>query len=429
MKVGLRRLPRTRIPKSATILIAGDSLASVGLGLVLPLTLIYLHQVRAISLPVSGELLAAGAAVGLIIVPLAGTLMDRVGARNVMTVALLGQAAGEVALAWAHDTRTALVALVIFGGATAPAYPAFMTLLAGLCQDLILQQRAVLINVTLVNAAIGVGGAIGATVVSVHHPGTFQALFLANGICCVLFAVLVSRLPNAGVTQETRQEPREKTGYREVLANPSLRVVVIATLVLAFTGYAAVDAGLAAFATVEGHATVRIVALSLTVNTACIVLSGLFALGLIRKLRRSRALAMIGLIWAGSWATLGASGLALPHWARVMCIFGFAALFGVGETFMAPTIAPLVNSLADNRIRGRANALSNGSSSLAFVLSPAISTSLIAAHLSGVWIGLLIGGCLLVAAVAIRLGRLLTGTQDRVTSQSDASTEPEPVRA
>lgn len=429
MKAGTSRPSSTSIGKSATILIAGDSLASIGLGLVLPLTLIYLHQVRAISLPVSGELLAAGAAVGLVIVPLAGMLMDRVGARNVMAVALLGQATGEVALAWAHDTRTALAALVIFGGSTAPAYPAFMTMLAGLCHDSVLQQRAVLINVTLVNAAIGVGGAIGAAVASVHHPGTFQALFLANGICCLLFAVLVSRLPNAGITSETRPERQGRTGYREVLANRPLRVVVIATLVLAFTGYAAVDAGLAAFATVEGHATVRIVALSLTVNTACIVLSGLFALALIRKLRRSRALAMVGLIWAASWATLGASGLAFPHWARITCIFGFAALFGVGETFMAPTISPLVNSLADDRVRGRANALSNGSASLAFVLSPAISTSLIAAHLSGVWIGLLIGGCLLVAAVAVRLGRLLTGTQDRVTSQRDASADPEPVGA
>lgn len=426
MKIGKRRSARTRMPKPATILIAADSLASVGLGLVLPLTLIYLHQVRTLALPVTGGLLAAGAAVGLVTVPVAGALMDRLGSRVVMIAALLGQAVGEAGLAWAHNVPTALVTLMIFGGATAPAYPAFMTMLAGLCLDPVMQQRAVLINVTLVNGAIGIGGGIGAAVASVHHPGTFQALFLANAACCLLFALLVSRLPNIRPPHEPELE---KTGYRDVLANRQLRVVVVATLALAFTGYAAVDSGLAAFATVEGHVTVRIVALSLTINTACIVVSGLIALRMIRRLRRSRALALVGLIWAAAWGALGASGLALPYGARITCVFGFAALFGIGETFMAPTVSPLVNSLTDDRTRGRANALCNGSSSLAFVVSPAICTGLIAAHLSGVWIGLLIAGCLFTVGVATRLGRLLTGNQDRVSAEPKASSQPESVGA
>ena len=34
-------------------------------------------------------------------------------------------------------------------------------------------------------------------------------------------------------------------------------------------------------------------------------------------------------------------------------MFTFTGLFGLGETFMSPTMAPLVNSLADERVRGR----------------------------------------------------------------------------
>ena len=92
-----------------------------------------------------------------------------------------------------------------------------------------------------------------------------------------------------------------------------------------------------------------------------------------------RHLAVIGLIWAVSWAIFGLAGLGLPYDARIACILGFAALFGLGETFMAPTISPLVNSLADDQTRGRANALSTGAYSLAFVVSPTISTGMIAA--------------------------------------------------
>jgi MFS family permease len=123
---------------------------------------------------------------------------------------------------------------------------------------------------------------------------------------------------------------------------------------------------------------------------------------------------MIGLIWAVSWAVFGLAGLTLPQAVRILCILGFAALFGLGETFMAPTISPLVNSLADDRTRGRANALSTGVYSLAFVVSPTISTGLIAAGLAGLWIGLLCAGCLATVSIGFSLGRRLTTEQDRV---------------
>jgi MFS family permease len=115
-----------------------------------------------------------------------------------------------------------------------------------------------------------------------------------------------------------------------------------------------------------------------------------------------------------SWAIFGLAGLGLPHGVRIACILAFAALFGLGETFMAPTISPLVNSLADDRTRGRANALSTGVYSLAFVVSPTISTGLIAAGLAGLWIGLLSLGCLATVGIGFSLGHRLTAEQDRV---------------
>src|SRR5215472_9804610 len=82
-----------------------------GNGLVLAFTLIYLHQARSISLPVVGLLLAAGAAAGVLAVTVSGVLLDRLGARRVLTGIILGQASAQVLLAWAHNTATALPAL------------------------------------------------------------------------------------------------------------------------------------------------------------------------------------------------------------------------------------------------------------------------------------------------------------------------------
>jgi MFS family permease len=413
----------TRLPRATRLLVAGDAVSALGTGLVLPLTLIYLHQVRGIALPVVGGLLAMSAVVGLVAVPASGVMLDRHGARRVLTAVLVIQGLAEAGLAWSHSVPTAVPVLLVLGTALGPSFPAFMTMLAGITPEPGVQQRAFAVNFTGVNAGIGVGGAVGAAVANVNHPGSFQVLFLANAASCLLFAAVVARLPDA---RPRRDESRATAGYREVLAHRGLRSVILASLVLAFTGYAALDSGLPAYATVEAHVSVHVVALSVTVNTVVIVAAQLIVLRLVRTMRRSRALAAIGLIWALSWAVFGLSVLPAAPQARIACVFAFTALFGLGETFMAPTVPPLINSLAPEHVRGRANALSSAAYSLAFVVSPAICTSLIAAGLSAVWLGLLCFGCLSTAVLGIRLGRQLTSSQDRISA---ASAEQEPTPA
>jgi MFS family permease len=202
-------------------------------------------------------------------------------------------------------------------------------------------------------------------------------------------------------------------------------MVILAILALAFTGYAALDSGLPAYATVEAHLSVHVVALSITLNTAVIVTSQLFVLRLVRRLRRSRALSAIGLIWAASWAIFGLSALPVSWGLRVAAVMVFSGLFAVGETFMAPTTSPLVNSLASDRVRGRANALATMSYSIAFVASPAICTGMIAAGAAAVWIGLLCAGCFGTVLLGLRLGSQLGRQQDIVVDADNAySAEP-----
>ena len=416
-----------RLPAATLLLITGDAVSSLGNGLVLPLTLIYLHQVRGMALPVVGALLALSAGVGLIAVPLAGVLLDRVGARPVLATVLTGQAIAYTGLAWAHSVATALPALLVLGASMAPFFPAFTMLLAGINPQPHLQQRAFALNFTVLNACIGIGGGIGAAVANVHHPGTFQLLFLADALSGLLFAALLFLVPNPRQPHEPHQPREARAGYRDVLAHRGLRTVMIASLLLAFTGYAALDSGLPAYATVKAHVTVHTVALAISVNTAVIVAAQLVVLRLMRVLRRSRALAAVGLIWGISWAVFGLAALPGSAALRITCVFTFAGLFGLGETFMAPTVGPLVNSLAEERIRGRANALSSVTYSVAFVVSPAISTGMIASGLSALWIGLLCLGCLGTALLAVRLGRQLPPGQDRVQPSAEAAPEPASV--
>ena len=405
------------MPRQTRLFLAGNTVSMAGTGLVIAFTLIYLHQVRGLALPVVGALLAASAAAGLIVMPAAGVLLDQVGARRVLTGILIGQAVAQVLLARAYDAATALPALLVYGASWAPMFPALQTMIAGLTPEPAGQQRVFAINFTLQNAALGVGTVVGAVVASVRHPGSFQVLFLANAASCLAFAAVLSLLPNLRrprVQSEPRFQSEPRPGYRDVLAHRGLRLVMVASLILAFTGYPAFDSGLPAYATVEGHVSAHVVALSLTVNTAVIVATQLIVLRVVRRARRSRALAVTGLILAVSWAVLGLAALPITAAGRIACVFGFTALFGMGETVLAPTMGPLVNSLADDRVRGRANSMAGFGQSLAFIVSPAVATGLIAAGAPGVWIGLLCLGCLGTVAVGAVLRRTLTVEQDRV---------------
>src|SRR5258708_19835690 len=129
----------------------------VGNGLVLPFLLIYLHQVRGIALPVVGALLAGAAVAGLIVVPISGALIDRLGARPVLVAMLLGQAIAEVLFALAHSVETALPAALLYGAVWVPMLSTRQPMIAGLTPDPVTQQRAFAINFPAQNAAIAIG--------------------------------------------------------------------------------------------------------------------------------------------------------------------------------------------------------------------------------------------------------------------------------
>jgi MFS family permease len=416
----------TALSPAVRRLVASDAVSAFGNGLVLPLTLIYLHRVRHIPLSTTGLLLAVPGAVGLVAVPLAGILMDRFGARRVLAVSMVLVAVAQVALGFVSTATWAAPVLLIQGIGMGPTFPAFNTLLAGLTTGEA-QQRAFAVNFTVLNAGIGVGGLVSGLIVDTSRPFTFQAMFWGNAVVTVVAALVVLTVPAAAPGRV--EDAGGKAGYRQVVADPLLRRAVVLTLLLAFTGYAALDSSLPAYANVVGGVSAKVVALSLSANTLMIVIVQLPILRLLRGRRRTSAVAVVGLIWCLSWALFGFSAVPGSQGVRDALVLGFAALFGFGETFMAPSIAPLVNTLAPERVRGRANALTSGMYSIAFVVSPAVSAAFIAGGLGGVWIGLLSGGCLIVTIMSLRLGRRLPRLQDIAQADDVTDIEPHPAAA
>ena len=412
---------RTRpvpLPGPVRRLVATVAVASFGTGLTLPFTLILLHEVRGIALPVVGLLLAVPGVAGVAAVPVSGALVDRVGPRRVLRGALVLQAVGSALLAVATTPLTALPAVLLLGLGLGPTFGAQSALLSSLLPETGSQARAFAVQFTALNAALGLGGLAAAGVVDVHRPGTFEVLYLVNAGACLFQAVL---LPRAG--RAAHRDDGPQPSYREVLADPVFRRVVLVSLLLALTGYAALDSGLPAYARVVGHVSPSAIALVFAVNTAVIVGGQLAVLRLLRRRRRSSSLAVAALLWGVSWAVLAVVP-GLSQSGRTIAVLVFGGLFGLGETFMAPALQPLVNSLASERLRGRYNALSTGAFQIAFVASPAVAAVLIGNGLGAVWLAGIVVLSGVGAVVAARLRHRLTDEQDGLPVDDPAGQGP-----
>jgi MFS family permease len=193
------------------------------------------------------------------------------------------------------------------------------------------------------------------------------------------------------------------------LRNPAVRTLLGVTVVSAFVGYAQLNAGMTAFATVVGDVSTRTLGFAFAANTAVIVLLQLVVLQRIEGRRRTRLLAVMGVIWAVAWLCLGGAGLAPGTLAAALLVCACAAVFAFGETLLQPSIPAMVNDLASDRTRGRANALNSFGFQLPQVVAPPIAGLLIEGGLSWLYVASLVGGSLLVGVLAIlRLEPLLS---------------------
>jgi len=401
----------------------GNALAAIGSGLTLPLLIVYLGEVRGLGTSVAGFVLAYTAVVQLLLLPLAGILVDRLGPRPVLMGGLLVEGLGVALLTQVDSIPTAFaVATVVSTGSAFTWGPQSSLLgrLAGPEQ----RQRVFGIQFLLLNLGIGIGGILAASIVEVSDPATFTVLYLGDAAGYFLYVVVLLTLRGVGVGPAPEAgDASADSGYREVLRDVRLRRLAVFGLVLMTCGYGSLEVGLAVVVTVVNGLDVSWVAVAFTVNTATIVVMQLVSLRIIRGRSRSRLLAVVAALWALSWLVLGVSG-ALPTSFAIVAICLSMLVFALGETLSAPIVPSLVNDLAPDHLRGRYNAVQSLVWGISGALGPALAGLLLGAGLVGVWAGVIVAGCLLASGLALRMRRGLTPALDgRVPDAMSARVE------
>ena len=105
---------------------------------------------------------------------------------------------------------------------------------------------------------------------------------------------------------------------------------------------------------------------------------------------------------------LTAALLMVAALAAIVGVVAFAAIFGLGETMMQSTIPAMVNDLADDHTRGRANSVNSAAFQLGAIAGPVMAGVVL--H-DGHWllfVAILVLGCVLVAASAFGIERIVS---------------------
>lgn len=390
----------------------GNALSAFGLGFTVPYLYVYVAQVRGLGAMTAGLVLAVFAVAALIVLPFAGRAIVRRGPLPVLLVALVTAAFGALALGLAASAVAVLAAASLLGAGQAVMSPALATMIVD-CSTSQTRSRAFATQFFLQNLGLGVGGLIGGHLVDTSKASSFVLLFSIEAAMFLLLVVLMAtvRVPHAPQGTDT---PRSaKASWRELLSNRAMVQLSVLGFVLFFACYGQFESGLSAYGVEAAGISPSTLGTALAANTAMIVVAQFAILRFVERRRRSRVIAAVGLIWAVAWAVAGFAGLghASPEVATAAFVSTYA-LFGLGESMLSPTVAPLVADLAPTGMAGQYNSAFALVKQLALAIGPAIGGPM-GASLHAPYVVTFLLFSLGITWLALKLGRRLTPTQDQ----------------
>lgn len=402
----------------------GNALSAFGSGFTVPYLFLYVAQVRGLGAGAAGAVLAAFAAAALVVLPLVGRVIDQ---RGPLPVALGGAAAtsaGALGVGLSGSGPSVLLSAALMGAGIAVIQPALATMIVW-SSTATTRSRAFATQFLLLNLGMGLGGLLGGQIVDEQRPVTFTLLFaIEAAMYLVLGGVLRTvRLPEPGraatgvapraeavAADEAEQSPG---GLRETLSHRAMLLLCVLGFVLFFTCYGQFESGLAAYAVEVTGISTSTLGAALFANTGAIVLAQFVVLRMIDGKRRSRVIAVVGMVWTVAWLAAGVSGLVPPgQVVATGLLISTYALFGIGEAMLSPTVAPLVADLAPDGMVGRYNSAFALVKQLGVAVGPAVGGLLAARALHAVYIVLLVACSMSISVLALWMGRYLTPAQD-----------------
>lgn len=395
-----------QLSRKAWTVVGADAISALGNGMITPFLVVYLRDARGFPIEQVGLILATEAVAGLVAAPLTGALIDKIGARRILMLALVVAALGALSLSYVDEPWEGFAWAALFGGAISSMWPSAHALMASVVEP---EQRASVYSVhfALLNAGIGIGAVIGGFLVEKSDPASFTVVFILDALTFLVYAAVLRFWVHADPRPVGAAELTGRGGWRRVSGDrPFMRVLAL-SVVLLTVGYAQLASSFPAFATKEGGLDTRALGAVFAVNTVVIVAMQLVVLRWLSGRRRAAAIATVGVLWALTWLVTIAGGKVGGEVAAMVLFLSASAIFALGETFMQAALPALVNDLAQDDIRGRYNAAYSLTWSVSNIGGPALAGFMLGAGRGTELFLLLAAVCASAALYSIRLGRLI----------------------
>jgi MFS family permease len=354
-----------RLPRDVYVLQTGGLLNAFGNGVVLPFLIIYLHNVRGISLGLAGLAAATQAATALASGFLAGTLSDRVGPKRVLVGALGVMTVAFALMPFIRSPWQAFAVYVVWGAGSGSFWPSQSALLAALTPPARRSPAYALQRLTM-NLGAAIGGVAAGLIASVAHPSSFTVLFLVNCATYVAYMLVLARVRTPELHPErTRGTWRAVARDRTFLAYAALNAAFMTAAISLMIEL------LPAFGKNITRVNEQEVGIIFALNAIGVVLFQLPVAKLVEGRRRMRGLAAMGVIWAVSLMIVWAAGVWTTATVAAATLAGAMLVFALGECLHGAIHAPLGVDLAPPQLVGRYLALSSLSWQVGWIIGPA----------------------------------------------------------
>jgi MFS family permease len=356
-----------QLSREVWLLQLGGLTNAFGNGIVLPFLIIYLHNVRGISLGVAGLVVATGSLAAFASGFVGGALSDRLGPRIVLSGALVVAAVAFALFPLIRATWHAFALNLLVGVATGAFWPSQSTLLSSLTPTerrhaSFAQQRMTM------NVGLALGALVAGSIARTDNPVTFRVLFVLNELTFLAFVGVLQLVPSP----RHREEHREPGRYADVARNRVFLSYIVLNIILIGAGIAVMSELLPPFAKNTAHVSEPAIGAIWFVVAAGVALGQLPVVRLVEGRRRLRGLALMSVVWAAALLGVLAGGAWFTG-TKAAIVFGIAVgVFALAECLHGAIYAPLVVDLAEPQLLGRYLAFSSSTWQIGFFVGPAV---------------------------------------------------------
>ncbi len=395
---------------------------AIGSGIWMPLSMLYFLHQTSLSLVQLGLAMTIANTAVIPVVPLLGSLVDRVGPRRVMQLGNAGAAVAFLLYPFAHSLM--VVTILVFAASVTRS--AFWGALGPMVTQITERGERELwfgFLQAMRNAGYGVGGVLAAVALAIGTGPAYQSVVLANAASYVVAFLLMLGVSGGGRPAGDARGEGARGGpwvafgdraYRVLIAVVFCYALAETTLNVAMPVYFVDTLSLPGW--VPGAVFV--------INTAMIGLGQGLVVRRMTGVVRRRVLHTAIAFTTASFVMLYAAD-ALSVTTGVVVVLAAAVVYTIGELTAGPVVAALSAESAPAARRGRYMAATQLAWSLSGAVGPLLYSALLDRGPLPLWSGavLLCGAW---AALVVLLARRMPLARDRVTNVAEAQVVADP---